>query len=140
MSLLKEVLDLFYRQKIFKDLPRPQIEAYFKSIIKDGQIVTIERDGRLVAFQDYWKINRKVRDLLLKMTAFQMEFVSLTGSYPHYPNGEHLYINYSVVDKDYRDQFLPFKLSRKLEAKNPQMVSCVYHRLNGKSYLTERRR
>lgn len=137
--MLNKILSLFYRQEIFKDLPRPQTEAYFRSIIKDGQIVTIERDGRLVAFQDYWIINRKVRDLLLKMTGIQMEFVGLTGSYPHYPNGKHLYLNYTVIDQDFKNQFLTFELAKKINEKNPQMQSLAYHRLDGRSYLQYRR-
>lgn len=133
--MLKQILDLFYRQEIFsKFFAKPQMEAYFKSIIADGQIVTIERDGRIIAFQDYWIINRKMRDTLLRMDREMMGLLYHCGSYLHSPGGKHLYINFTVIDKDYRNQFITIQLAKKIAEKNPEAISVCFHRLDNKAY------
>ncbi len=133
-------MELFFKQPIFKNYPEPQMKAYFKSIIDDGQIVTIERNGEIVAFQDYWKINRNTRDILLRMTRDQTTIFLIKGTYPHFQDGGHLYVNYTVVDEEYRNGFMPIKLARKIAEKNPKAKTVVYHRENGKSYLSQVRR
>lgn len=138
--LINQILDLFYSQPLWQGLPKDQMKAYFESIIKDDQIVTIEKEGRIIAFMTYWKINREIRDLLLKMEQWQTIEFAKRGMYPHCKNGKHLYINLTVVDKDCRNQFLIFELMKKINEKNPQMLSVVYHRhTDGKSRLMKRR-
>jgi len=104
--MLEKILELFYSQEVFKEYPRPQVTAYFKSIIDNGQIVTVEKEGKIIAFQDYWIINRRIRDLMLRMTREQAIIFGIWGCYPHCPGGKHLHINFTVVHKDYRDKFL----------------------------------
>ncbi len=137
--MIEQILDLFYRQEVFKDCPKDRVTAYFKSIIKDSQIVTIEKEERIIAFQDYWIINRKIRDLLYKMERWQTIEFAKRGFYPHCKNGKHLYANFIVIDADFRNQFLPFELMRRINKKNPQMLSVVFHRLDGKARLIKRR-
>ncbi len=123
---IKQILELFYQQEIFQGLPVVPMLTYFQSIIDNDQLITIERDGKIIAFCDYWIINEKVREGLSKLNLLGMAMIFNKGSYPHVEGGKHLFVPFLVTNGGNKNVI--FQLRKKMVEKNPDVKSLSGHR------------
>ena len=125
--MIKQILELFFAQPIFQDLPPVVMMAYFQNLMDNGQLITIEQEGKIKAFCDFWIINEKIREGLSKLDLLGMAMIFNSGSYPHVEGGHHLYVSFMVVNKEDGIKAVN-QLMRQIEEKNPQALTVCYHR------------
>ena len=92
-----EQLVKIYEKETFSgdSLSNHEIEEYFRVLIEKGNIITKEKEGKIVAYIEYWFITPQQLKKKITKTRFNIALEDIS-------KGNLCYINTIWIDSDYR--------------------------------------